>query len=826
LGFLPTKVVHIDLAEELTTVTGLSGYTFIHVAVRVGEEPIGTVNVPVQGDRCPASAISHHIARHLGKPLLRLHLIEALERPAGSRRLDLASVVERTPCATSVDGSQLPTMTVAVCTRDRTDDLAQCLRALERLQHPVEVLVVDNAPSTPATARLVAKRHPQFRYVLEPRAGLDHARNRAVLETTTELLAFTDDDVVVDAAWSRAVARAFAEDPGLSALTGLVLAYELETPAQAAFEWLGGFGRGTVRRWETASTSSGQPRARVHNDVLITGRLGTGANMAFRRTMFDRIGGFDVALGAGTPARGGDDLEMFHRVLATGGVLRYEPTALVLHRHRRTLEALRSQMAGNAGLWAFMVSARAGRRASWWQIARVTVWIARWYWLGRVAHAALIPNRVPVAIPLAEVRGTVHGAITRTYRRSRRMNPEPADPLIPPGTPVDGVTTSQSAVVTVDVDGAISAASIPPQAERLSIHLNRDGGELGRFDFDTGGHPLSDRQLREVIVDELGVKLLTDHLTDDAGARERTAIDAAVAAIRVASVDDPPPVYTVSIIVTGAARPDLLGQSVEALGRHRSRHRVNVVVVDAPSHHVPVAPSAIMAAGGSDIAVMIDVDLEVADGWLDALLLPFERNDVMAVCGDVRPPDTGTRTIDHAEPSASGRLESRWADPTFVWRPFRAWELGSVSNAAFRVEVCEHPDVGTFDGTLDGDGGSELLYRIVRAGYTVVHEPAAVAWCSDDDQRVERAGSWPRQMRYHVTTLRRWHDVRSAFGIAEAATVASRAFIGSVACPWRFGAERSRRVHGTGGPRTALVACSASSVCTSRLAKIILRSHE
>ena len=519
LGFLPTKVVHVDLADALTTVTGLSGYTFIRVVVRVAGEPIGAVRVPVQGDRCPASAITRHIARDLGKPLLRLHLIAALERPAGSRRLDLASVVESMPGAPAVEASHLPTMTVAVCTRDRTDDLARCLHALERLHHPVEVLVVDNAPSLPATARLVAERHPQFRYVVEPRPGLDHARNRAVLETTTELLAFTDDDVVVDAAWSRAVAGAFAEDPGVSALTGLVLAYELETPAQAIFEWQGGFDRGTVRRWETTSTSSGRPRVRVHTDILITGRLGTGANMAFRRKLFDRIGGFDPALGAGTPARGGDDLEMFHRVLATGGVLRYEPTALVLHRHRRTLDALRSQMAGNGGLWAFMLSARAGRRTTWWQIARVMIWTARWYWLGRVAHAALIPNRLPVALPLAEVRGTVHAALTRTYRRSRRMNPGPADPFIPLGTPVAGAATSQAAVVTVDVDGAISAGSLPPQTERLSIHVTRSGAQLGRFGIETGGHPLSDRQLRELIVDELGTELLTDPAPGDPEAR-------------------------------------------------------------------------------------------------------------------------------------------------------------------------------------------------------------------------------------------------------------------------------------------------------------------
>ena len=112
------------------------------------------------------------------------------------------------------------------------------------------------------------------------------------------------------------MARAFQEEPDLGALTGLVLPLEIETPAQELFERLGGFGRGFVRRWETEGTSSGRPR--TGGTILGAGEFGTGANMAFRRAVFDRIGGFDPALGVGTPARGGGDLEMFHRVLAGG----------------------------------------------------------------------------------------------------------------------------------------------------------------------------------------------------------------------------------------------------------------------------------------------------------------------------------------------------------------------------------------------------------------------------------------------------------------------------------------------------------------------------
>ena len=66
------------------------------------------------------------------------------------------------------------------------------------------------------------------------------------------------------------------------------------------------------------------------------GMFGTGANMAYRRSLFDKIGYFDPALDVGTATNGGGDLEMFFRVLKEGYVLVYEPRAVVRHRHRRS----------------------------------------------------------------------------------------------------------------------------------------------------------------------------------------------------------------------------------------------------------------------------------------------------------------------------------------------------------------------------------------------------------------------------------------------------------------------------------------------------------
>ena len=236
-----------------------------HVLVRLAGEPVGVVRVPVEGDVCPGRSVVAAIDAELGSALARVRLLAALERPPADRAFDPGALAASRP---QPGGSPVSTVTVAVCTRDRADQLERCLAALARQRLATQVLVVDNAPSDDATARLLAARFPDVERVVEPRPGLDHARNRAVATATTEVVAFTDDDVVVDPGWTWAIARAFDEEPDLGLLTGLVLPLELETPAQQLFERYGGFGRGVTRRWVAATGDAGS--------LLGTGELGTG----------------------------------------------------------------------------------------------------------------------------------------------------------------------------------------------------------------------------------------------------------------------------------------------------------------------------------------------------------------------------------------------------------------------------------------------------------------------------------------------------------------------------------------------------------------------
>jgi GT2 family glycosyltransferase len=221
---------------------------------------------------------------------------------------------------------------------------------------------------------------------------------------------------VVDAGWVAALARVFAENAEVMAVTGLVAPYELETEPQQLFEQHGGFGRGFERQWHRLDITTDKQKAGHHG----AGKFGTGANMAFRRSVFQRIGPFDPALDVGTVTNGGGDIEMFFRLAREGYTLVYEPEALVWHRHRRDYASLRSQIANNGvALFAYYMRsclAYPDQREAYIRLARWWLW--RWH-VKRLLKSLLRPQRFPRDLILAEFVGCFVG-LTR-YHKSRHV---------------------------------------------------------------------------------------------------------------------------------------------------------------------------------------------------------------------------------------------------------------------------------------------------------------------------------------------------------------------------------------------------------------------
>jgi glycosyltransferase involved in cell wall biosynthesis len=309
------------------------------------------------------------------------------------------------------------TLTVVICTKDRPDLLQRCLSSVVAVQPSwAEILVVDNA-STTAVTRDVVTACGNARYVFEPRPGLDFARNRALSEATSDWIAYIDDDVVVDRAYFDGLAAAWADHPDATAVTGLVLPFELETEAQIIFEQNGGFRRGfTPRRYGLALTgNSFYPCG--------SGIFGAGCNMAFSRSTLLSLGGFDEALDTGAPLPGGGDLDIFYRVIRASQALAYDPRLIVFHQHRRELEKLRRQYwSWGLGFMAFVVKSYRTDKEMQKRFRGLVYWWFR-YQFRNLAKALLGRGKMPFRFVAAEIFGGLQGLFGE-YDRSRRRTIE------------------------------------------------------------------------------------------------------------------------------------------------------------------------------------------------------------------------------------------------------------------------------------------------------------------------------------------------------------------------------------------------------------------
>ncbi|QJE73262.1 glycosyltransferase [Aerophototrophica crusticola] len=373
------------------------------------------------------------VVRHRGRPAGMVMEPGKPGEVVGRGRLEAlvakaagTSLLEQRALAALAAGEPAPPplpVTACICTKDHPDLVERCLAALTALPEWVaedrttfRILVVDNAPSDGATAAVVA-RFPGVDYAMEPRPGLDFARNKAIAASRDGLLAYVDDDAVVTPGWLAGLRRAWADNPDAGGFTGLVLPFALETEAQVLFERRGGFGRG-YRRIRHMPVD---PRNRVH--PCGAGTFGAGCNMAFPREVLIALGGFDEALDTGRPLPGGGDLDIFYRVVRSGRPLVYDPDYALAHEHRKDMAGLKRQYwTWGQGFMAFVTKSRRSDPAA----RRRFSWLIFW-WLrhqGReLARALRGKGDVPVGMVVAELRGAVTG-ILGEYDRSLRRTAE------------------------------------------------------------------------------------------------------------------------------------------------------------------------------------------------------------------------------------------------------------------------------------------------------------------------------------------------------------------------------------------------------------------
>lgn len=357
----PARVLDVEIGEALPAVEAVARpgggrYLAALVLVRLHGCPLGTIEVDLTaGPVAPAQLATQIWARLSGA--VAAHLAE--DGLGAVDGLTAAGIpAEGTAPCLEEDESGLPFTSVVISTHERPGPLAACVASVLQVAYPAfEVLVVDNHPRTSATRDTMAERFgddARVRYLLESTPGASAGRNCGLRAATGEIVAFLDDDVLVDRLWLRSLVQAFRAAPGVACVTGMILPAELETPSQAWIEEFGGFDKGYQQ--QIFDLEEHAPKDPLYPYAV--GKFGSGASSAFDPGVLRAIGGFDTALGPATPARGGEDIDAFLQIILAGYRLVYEPRSLVRHHHLREYSDLRRTVRGyGVGLSAVLTKA-------------------------------------------------------------------------------------------------------------------------------------------------------------------------------------------------------------------------------------------------------------------------------------------------------------------------------------------------------------------------------------------------------------------------------------------------------------------------------------
>lgn len=217
-------------------------------------------------------------------------------------------------------------ISVILCTYNRCESLQKVLNDLKNLRVPegilYEILVIDNNSSdgTRFVVEAVSAEMPEiFKYIFEPRQGKSFALNRGISVAQGKIIAFTDDDVEIDPEWLVEIKRAFEVHDCVGIGGRIVATWKFAKPSW--YEENGPYKLLTV----IVKLDLGEDPCELRVPP-------PGANMAFRRSAFEKYGQFrdDLGPNPGDLVRG-EDAEFCWRLIRGGERIMYAPKALVYH---------------------------------------------------------------------------------------------------------------------------------------------------------------------------------------------------------------------------------------------------------------------------------------------------------------------------------------------------------------------------------------------------------------------------------------------------------------------------------------------------------------
>lgn len=361
------------------------------------------------------------------------------------------------------------------------------------------------------------------------------------------------------------------------------------------------------------------------------------------------------------------------------------------------------------------------------------------------------------------------------------------------------------AVRTVELSQVIHPITDATDYYRARLYITWHGSPLGYVDITHYYQCINVDQIQEAIVNHIFLKLIEPNRKLSEEIRQAKVLAALVRHFIPSSDASCTPVQllsdiSVSIIVGTFDRPNELRNCLLGLTSQETDRSVEIIVVDnhpisqltppivsefpnvklinETRQGVAYARNAGIVASSGEIIVTVDDDVTVPPGWLEKLLAPFVRMDVMAVTGNVLPLELKTKSQWLFEQYGNGGLgrgfrrfevNGTWFD-WFQNQSVPTWELGGTANSAYRACLFNHPEIGLMNEAL-GPGmpsgvGEDiyLFYKILKARMRIAYEPKAYVWhqhrCDMAALRRQIYNYSKGYVSYQLTTLFRDGDLR------------------------------------------------------------------
>jgi glycosyltransferase involved in cell wall biosynthesis len=787
---MDTKFVDIDVGRPLPARIDVPEQSSVKAIVWLHGRPLGIVTVTCRGGHVYRRGLARAIIRQLADPILRELVRNGMATP-GMQSLDLDDLIKLPAVEEPVEPGQL---TVVICTTGRYwESLEQCLQSLaSNTVLPAEVLVVCRGhrakPPEPLCESWSAAAFP-IRWLTEPSGDLARARNRAVEETRTTLVAFVDEFVCVDAHWAATLCRTFRNYPEAMVVTGSVLPNEVASDASRLLA--AGRERMVWRdplafRWLCLRPDEQMPRTWCNAH-----KLGSAANMAYRTSLFSTGRGFE-AIAGGAAKESCQHLDLWLRVLDARMGIVHEPAAVARDGGVPMMADVKAELrATAAGISASLVAAAARRPRH-----IVSILLAA-QWFVRTAIADMIlgrgaPRSLGWARLCGHVMGTCRGLVGLLRLPSRKPfaagsaavatttndndSPFAAGRIVPLE-----VSVQKKHAASDEVSSKLESTRFVNVAEILGLWHGR---VLGLVSVVTGSQPVTLEQIRRLIVDrhwdtilarqlglrpgivefESSTRTLRADLTGEAAGRVlgehllgSTATDGAGAS----GQNQNAPPTTVSIVIPTFDRPNDLRECLRAIFAQETDRRVEIIVVDnhpesgltppvvaefsgirlvtEPRRGSAYARNRGLLASRGSIIVWSDDDVVAPAGWLEGLLAPLDDPTVGVVTGNIIPFQLKTSAERLCESCCSlsagaepFTVDGYWfqASPDSV----QGWEFGTTANVAVRTSVFSDPAVGLFaeslgPGTPIGAGEDPyFFYRVLKAGYRLQYLSDVWVW--------------------------------------------------------------------------------------------------